>query len=281
METKLRPADVATEDAYGYSLGLFGNASVVCAPEADPWETDSGKCYFYLFDGTIWEQATKVTALDHGSLEYFGRRVALDTGAVMGSGVANNFLGKVYHFGGCVRAWRMIVLHRSALRESRAPLTPAWVVRVDVQVRVLPDSSSSIRPRAWIVLDPGTIRAHRHHRPAFRAGVLRVRGQQHDARPVCISSCAQPQADAAVRVGWRVACFCWAHTAPHPRLHGAGFRFSTQKAEIYISAMSANERLGRLFQSLPVTYFYTTWYPTPGYYWIDKELRECGGIECV
>ena len=41
--------------------------------------------------------------------------------------------------------------------------------------------------------------------------------------------------------------------------------------------MSANERLGRLFVSFPTTVQYTTWYPTPGYYWEDRVLKECGG----
>lgn len=73
---------------------------MVCAPFADPWEENSGKCYFYLFNATVWEQATRVTALDHAAQDTFGMQVSLDTGAVMGSGDAANFKGRVYHFGG-------------------------------------------------------------------------------------------------------------------------------------------------------------------------------------
>jgi len=45
--------------------------------------------------------------------------------------------------------------------------------------------------------------------------------------------------------------------------------------------MSANERLGRLFMSAPVTYAYQTWYPTPGLFWEDLVLKDCGHPRCV
>lgn len=35
LEEKLRPADVAAHDHYGWSVGLAGNASIVGAPQAD------------------------------------------------------------------------------------------------------------------------------------------------------------------------------------------------------------------------------------------------------
>lgn len=54
----------------------------------------------YLFNGTQWEQATRVTAINAEQDDQFGYSVNLDTSAVIGAPFALNLDGKVYQYGG-------------------------------------------------------------------------------------------------------------------------------------------------------------------------------------
>jgi len=72
---KLTAQDGATDDRFGWSVGLSGNTAIVGAYGKDDDGTDSGSAY--LFDVTSGLQLAKLTAHDAAAEDWFGVSVAI------------------------------------------------------------------------------------------------------------------------------------------------------------------------------------------------------------
>jgi len=105
-ETKLVASDADAGDAFGVSVSVSGDRIVVGASGNDDAGSSSGSAYVYDFDGTDWDDGTKLVAFDADAFYQFGRSVSVfedrivvgangGDGAVAGSGSAY-----VYDFDG-------------------------------------------------------------------------------------------------------------------------------------------------------------------------------------
>ena len=81
QQTKLVPADGATDDYFGGSVSLSADGNV-CAVGAF-WDDDkganSGSVYIYTRSGTTWTQQTKLLAADGAAGDLFGWSVSLSS----------------------------------------------------------------------------------------------------------------------------------------------------------------------------------------------------------
>jgi esterase/lipase superfamily enzyme len=81
---KLKPADGATRDSFGYSVAISGKTALVGSYRDDDHGTDSGSAY--LFDITTGAQIAKLKPADGATDDRFGMSVALSsTVALVGS----------------------------------------------------------------------------------------------------------------------------------------------------------------------------------------------------
>ena len=86
MEVKLTALDAAAGDQFGYSVGIDADTVIVGAPFDDATSTNSGAAYIYEWNGSNWEQETKLCASDDGANDLFGWSVAVDADvAVVGA----------------------------------------------------------------------------------------------------------------------------------------------------------------------------------------------------
>lgn len=77
-ETAKLTADVGgTDDAFGFSVSLLGNRALIGEPFDDDLGIYSGSAYVFEFDGSIWNQAAKLNALDGAREDRFGLAVCL------------------------------------------------------------------------------------------------------------------------------------------------------------------------------------------------------------
>jgi WD40 repeat protein len=94
---KLTASDGATDDFFGYSVGISGRTAIVGAyrdGDAGHW---SGSAY--LFDVTTGRQIRKLTASDAAAVDRFGSSVAIDGNvAIVGAPGHNNVSGAAYVF---------------------------------------------------------------------------------------------------------------------------------------------------------------------------------------
>jgi hypothetical protein len=77
-EAKLLASDGASYDWFGNSVAIDGNLALVGAPGDDDNGWDSGSAYIYRFDGSSWQEETKLLPSDGASSDYFGWSVAID-----------------------------------------------------------------------------------------------------------------------------------------------------------------------------------------------------------
>ena len=78
-EQKLAASDAATFDAFGISLSVSGDSTLVGAWSADPPAgQDAGAAYVFVRSGTTWTEQQKVLAGDGAAQDAFGYSVALD-----------------------------------------------------------------------------------------------------------------------------------------------------------------------------------------------------------
>jgi len=78
QQGKLTAGDGAAYDAFGWSVALDGDTSLVGAIYDDVANLDQGSAYVFTRSGSTWTQQTKLTAGDGAEGDYFGRSVALD-----------------------------------------------------------------------------------------------------------------------------------------------------------------------------------------------------------
>lgn len=77
QHARLAASDGATEDAFGYSVALFGGTALVGAWGDDGDFTDQGSAYVYIRSGSNWTQQARLTASQASAADRFGTAVAL------------------------------------------------------------------------------------------------------------------------------------------------------------------------------------------------------------
>ena len=70
--TKILANDGVAGDGFGWSVHLSGDELLVGARLRDDKGTNSGAVYFFIFDGTLWNQTQKITTNDVSSDSEFG-----------------------------------------------------------------------------------------------------------------------------------------------------------------------------------------------------------------
>ncbi|MFN8766708.1 MAG: fibronectin type III domain-containing protein [Lysobacteraceae bacterium] len=78
-QIKLTAADGEAEDEFGWSVAVSGNTALVGARSDNVGDnSNQGSAYVFSRDGTSWAQQEKLVPANGGSLDWFGRAVALD-----------------------------------------------------------------------------------------------------------------------------------------------------------------------------------------------------------
>ncbi len=97
---KLLPADVATGDEFGYSVGLSGNLAVIGSPFDDDNDFSTGSVY--VFDVTTGQQLFKLHASDFFAYTLFGYSVSVNNDLIVvgeyGDNDKGSFSGSAYVF---------------------------------------------------------------------------------------------------------------------------------------------------------------------------------------
>lgn len=85
-QAKLTANDGAASDKFGWSVSIDGRYAIVGAPYDDDNGSNSGSAYIFehnSVDPDIWNQVTKLTALDAATGDYFGYSVAIGGGRAL------------------------------------------------------------------------------------------------------------------------------------------------------------------------------------------------------
>jgi uncharacterized repeat protein (TIGR01451 family) len=100
--TKLKPADGAASDFFGYSVSLSGDRALVGARYDDDNGNNSGSAYVFDFNGTSWNETAKLKPADGAAEDRFALTVSLsDDRALIGAPYdddSGNFSGSAYMF---------------------------------------------------------------------------------------------------------------------------------------------------------------------------------------
>ncbi len=110
QEAKLTAIDGATNDSFGISVSISGDTAVVGAVEDDDGVTDSGSAYVFRYNGSAWDEGTKLTASDGDEDDHFGNSVSISgntvvVGAVFGDKDLVTDSGSAYLFRYNGSAW--------------------------------------------------------------------------------------------------------------------------------------------------------------------------------
>ncbi|MHC5212340.1 MAG: FG-GAP repeat protein [Planctomycetota bacterium] len=98
-EDKFLASDAATEDVFGTSVAVSGDAILVGAPQDDDDGAYSGSVYVFRHNGSVWVQETKLASADATADAFFGRSVALrGARALVGAPGQIGGVGKAYTF---------------------------------------------------------------------------------------------------------------------------------------------------------------------------------------
>jgi hypothetical protein len=87
---KLLASDGAGEDWFGYSVSIDGNLALIGAYGDDDNGSYSGSAYIYRFDGSTWQEETKLLASDGAEDDVFGTSVAIDGDLVLVGAIGDN-----------------------------------------------------------------------------------------------------------------------------------------------------------------------------------------------
>lgn len=77
QQAKLIANDGSKEDGFGVSVSISGDYAIVGADGDDVGNTHSGSAYIFKNNSGIWEQQTKLTAVDGNANDYFGNAVSI------------------------------------------------------------------------------------------------------------------------------------------------------------------------------------------------------------
>jgi len=96
IEVKLIAPDGASEDYFGYSVGISGNYALVGATWDD---SQRGSAYLYKWNGSTWTLHKKLTASDRAAGDIFGCHANIDGDyAIIGARWDDSGLGAAYVF---------------------------------------------------------------------------------------------------------------------------------------------------------------------------------------
>ncbi|MDM8004527.1 MAG: SUMF1/EgtB/PvdO family nonheme iron enzyme [Phycisphaerae bacterium] len=77
QEAKLTAIDGTADDLFGRTIRLSGMAALIGAPHDDVTATDSGSAYIFRYNGTTWQQESKLSAADGTANAQFGESITL------------------------------------------------------------------------------------------------------------------------------------------------------------------------------------------------------------
>ncbi len=97
-DQKLSATGLEFGDYFGYSVSISGNYAVVGAYADDDNGGNSGAAYVFVYANTIWTQQAKLTASDGASVDFFGKRVAIDGDYIIVGAENNLTKGAAYVF---------------------------------------------------------------------------------------------------------------------------------------------------------------------------------------
>jgi len=102
-QQRLTASDAALEDAFGASVSIDGNTTVVGAGWKD---TFMGAAYIYTRSGTTWTQQAKINASDGGNGDEFGTAVSISGDkVVVGARFVSMWTGAAYIFSRTGTTW--------------------------------------------------------------------------------------------------------------------------------------------------------------------------------
>lgn len=105
-QAKLIPAQPELNDFFGYSVAIDGNTAVIGAYGEDDVAYDAGAAYIYTFDGSNWNEQTKLTASDGQASDLFSWSVDIDGNNILVGAYADDDQGYnsgsayIYNFDG-------------------------------------------------------------------------------------------------------------------------------------------------------------------------------------
>ena len=84
QQAALTAASGATDDWFGHSVALFGEAALIGAPYHDvAGHASGGAAYIFLCSGGVWAQQAELTAANGATGDFFGSSVALGGGTAL------------------------------------------------------------------------------------------------------------------------------------------------------------------------------------------------------
>jgi uncharacterized protein (DUF2345 family) len=96
QQAELAPADLASGDEFGASVGVSGDTVVVSSAGSNNF---SGAAYVFVQSGTTWTQQAKLTAQDASETGFFGFPVCINGNTIaVGSPGKNSYTGAAYVF---------------------------------------------------------------------------------------------------------------------------------------------------------------------------------------
>ena len=111
-QAKIKPADIAAEDRFGWSVAISGDRLVASSNYDDDKGENSGSVYIFHRSGTIWVQEAKLTASDGAAYDYFGQAVAIEGNQIFVGASFDSDLGSasgsVYVFRNDGSGWQQV-----------------------------------------------------------------------------------------------------------------------------------------------------------------------------
>ncbi len=102
FQTKLIPSDPETNDAFGFSVALFGNTAIIGAPGKTISAIHQGAAYVFTRNGATWSQTSRLVAGDGAYSDQFGQSVSISANLIAvgapGDTIANIGQGSGYVF---------------------------------------------------------------------------------------------------------------------------------------------------------------------------------------
>lgn len=92
-QTKLRASLPVPAAKFGQSVAIAGNVAVIGAPGDIKDGTPTGAAYVFVFDGSRWNEHSRLTASDGAAADAFGQSVAIDNDRIVVGATGNDQVG--------------------------------------------------------------------------------------------------------------------------------------------------------------------------------------------
>lgn len=93
FQSILTSSDIESSDLFGETVAISDGTILIGAPGDDDHGSRSGSAYIFDFDGTNWNQTTKLTASDAGGTDAFGSALAIVGSTAVIGATRNDELG--------------------------------------------------------------------------------------------------------------------------------------------------------------------------------------------